>query len=383
MKKYILYLVFLIFFMTGCGNGNSGEDLSTPAGNIILFIGDGMGSEHLKAARWLNGPLFLDGMLYESMTMTASFDGQITDSAAAATALATGIKTDNGIVGLDINLHELTTILEDAKNLGKSVGLVTTVQIAHATPAAFAAHVESRAMMNEIALQFIGAGVDVLFGGGEDEFLPDTLNGCYAESGERNDGHNLIAEAIDAGYTYVCDYSSFNALDPENVTRVLGLFADEGMIRPYSPALSEMTQKAINILSKNPNGFFLMVEGGQIDWASHSNDAVNAINDTIGLDDAVNVAKTYSTIDQDTLIIVTSDHETGGMNVSTVSSGLSGEDGPFFMPGGTLFYVTWETSGHTGENVLTTAHGPYGSLLTGTYENTVIHDVMYNAFYGY
>ena len=140
-----------------------------------------------------------------------------------------------------------------------------------------------------------------------------------------------------------------------------------------------MTQKAIDILSRDPQGFFLMVEGGQIDWACHGNDATNAISDTLGLDEAIVVAQTYASAAGGVLIIVTGDHETGGMAVGLTCSGLPDEDGPFLMPDGTPFYVNWTTKGHTGADVPTTAQGLWASLLTGTEENTHIHDVMYKA----
>jgi len=348
---------------------------------IILFIGDGMGEAHRTAARWSavgqSGALTMDRTPFVGWSRTASANNPITDSAAGGTAIATGIKTNNGMIGQDPDGNPLTTILERAQAKGMAVGLVTTVQMAHATPASFAAHVPDREMMTEIASQMVlTTEVDVLLGGGEDEFLPTTATGCYPELGERTDGHNLIAEATAAGYTYVCDTTTFAAVVPTSTTRLLGLFADEGMPRPFSPSLAEMTQKAIDILSQDPDGFFLMVEGGQIDSAGHANDAANVISDTIGLDEAIALAQTYASTVSNALVIVTADHETGGMSPDLVPSGLPGEDGPFYMPDLTPFYVNWTTGGHTGVDVPTTAQGPWSDLLIGTYENTHIHDVM-------
>lgn len=342
-----------------------------------------MGEAQRIAGRWSaagrNGALAMDAMPYGSWARTASADSDLTDSAAAATAIATGVKTDNGVVGQDPNGRRLTTILERAKAAGLAVGLVTTTHMADATPAAFAAHVADRAKMTEIASQMLAAGVDVLLGGGEDEFLPGSVEGCYSEPGERTDGRNLIAEAISTGYTYVCDAAGLTAVVPTPSTRLLGLFADEGLTRPFAPSLAEMTQKAIDVLSQDPDGFFLMVEGGQIDWAGHVNDAANAIWDTIGLDEAVGVAQSYAATAGEALIIVTADHETGGMSVDLTSSGGADEDGPFYMPDGTLFYVNWSTIAHTGVEVPTTSQGPWSDQLIGVYENTHIHDVMRRA----
>ena len=249
--------------------------------------------------------------------------------------------------------------------------------MAHATPAAFATHAENWHMMTEIAAQMLAAGVDVLLGGGEDDFIPLSEEGCYPHSGHRTDGRNLLMEAINSGYTYVCDEKAFDKVDPSVTRLLIGLFADEGMTRPFSPTLQDMTRKAIAILSKNPNGFFLMIEGGQIDWASHSNDAENVIADVIDLDEALAEAIAYAEENSDTLIIVSADHETGGMSVDLTSSGSPDEDGPFYMPDGTPFYVNWSTTGHTNADVPATAQGFLSEMLTGLNENTYIHDVMF------
>lgn len=352
-----------------------------PAKAIILFIGDGMGKAHRTAARWSaagqSGTLAMDRMPTAGWSRTASANSFITDSAAGGTAIATGVKTNNRMIAQDPDGNPLTTILERAQAKDMAVGLITTVQLADATPATFAAHVPDRSMMTEIAKQMVlTTKVDVLLGGGEDEFLPTTATGCYPQPGERTDGRNLITEAIAAGYTYVCDAAAFATVAPTSTTRLLGLFADEAMPRPFSPSLAEMTQKAIDILAQDPDGFFLMVEGGQIDWASHANDAANAISDTLSLDEAVAVAQAYASIVTNTLVIVTADHETGGMSTALTSGGSPDEDGPFYMPDLTPFYVNWTTVGHTAADVPTTAQGPWSALLAGTYENTHIHAVM-------
>jgi alkaline phosphatase len=353
---------------------------------IVLFIGDGMGDAQRTAGTWYQygaaGSLHMDSMPAAGWSQTASLNNPITDSAAGATALATGYRTNNGFISVDSDLKPLTTILERAQSLGWSVGLVTTTQISHATPAAFSAHVPDRNQMTEIARQMLAAQVDVLLGGGEDEFLPADAVGCYAEPGERTDGRDLIAEAVAAGYVYVCDGSAFAAVDPVSTSQLLGLFADEGMIRPFSPTLAEMTEKAIQILSKDPDGFFLMVEGGQIDWAGHANDAQNVIGDVLSLDEAVVVAQGYAASNPDTLVIVTADHETGGMSVGLESSGLPSEDGPFPMPGPSDFYVNWTTGGHTGVDVPVSVQGPWSALLAGTHRNIYIHAIMHAALVG-
>lgn len=382
----IFFLLLLAGFIFGCGAGQHVSVSSPAAKNIILFIGDGMGAEHRKAARWASvgetGELSMDDMPVTGSIETRSADSAITDSAAAATAMASGVKTNRGVVGLDDSLSFVSTILEDAKSQNKFVGLVTTTQISHATPAAFASHVEDRDLFNDIAEQILNAEVNVLLGGGEDNFLMASENGCFAKAGRRSDGRNLINEFIANGYMYTCDPVSFGLIEPSSTSRLVGLFADGGMTRPFSPTLADMTQKAIDVLAQNPNGFFLMVEGGQIDWASHGNDASNAISDTLGFDAAVEVAKQFASKANDTLIIVTADHETGGMEVSLSAAGLAGEDGPFNMPDGNQFYVNWSTKKHTRSNVPVTSQGPHSGRLTGVHDNTYIHDVMRGAFAG-
>jgi alkaline phosphatase len=206
--------------------------------------------------------------------------------------------------------------------------------------------------------------------------LPLTVTGAYPQVGERTDGRNLIEEAIAAGYTYVYTATDLAAVDPGSTARLLGLFADEGLPRPHAPSLAEMTEMAIDILSRDPDGFFLMVEGGQIDWASHLNDAADVITDTLALDQAVAVAQSYALTATDTLIIVTADHETGGMSVSLAASGLPDEDGPFLMPAGPPFHVNWSSTYHSGADVPVTAQGPWSALLAGSYDNTHLYRVM-------
>jgi len=256
------------------------------------------------------------------------------------------------------------------------VGLVTTTEIAHATPASFAAHVASRNDQIEISSQLLLAEVDVLLGGGEDAFLPISAEGCHSESGAREDERNLVIEALAAGYTTICSVQEFQNLSVGATSRLLGLFAEDGMLRPYAPSLAQMTELAIAILSQDPNGFFLMIEGGQIDWASHGWDVENVINDTVGFNEAVQVALSYAENDTETLLIVTADHETGGMQIEMLPEGLTGGRQELEMPDGKAFKIRWSTSDHTDADIPTTAFGPGSELLSGVYENTHIFYVM-------
>ena len=351
--------------------------------NIILFIGDGMGAVHRAAARWVQvgatDELNMDDLPVSGWSRTASADNAVTDSAAGATAVATGVRTKNGWLAIGPEHSILTTILEYARMEGKSAGLVTTVQVSHATPAAFAAHVEDRNLMDEIAGQMFDEGVEVMLGGGEDQFLPSSEAGCFG-NGTRADTRNLLAEAVAAGYAHVCNAPELEAIDTSATSRLVGLFADEEMGRPYSPGLATMTQRAIEVLSRDPQGFFLMVEGGRIDKAAHANNGAEAIADTLGLDEAVAVGKAFAALAGNTLVIVTADHETGGMGMALLPGPVCvSPNGPFDIEGGGQFCVTWTTAGHTAADVPVTAGGPFSHMLSGSYDNTHIFDGMYRA----
>jgi alkaline phosphatase len=415
MKK-LLSILFVVLMLSGCSDGNPDlqqietensptitatlDEISrvevtptiqvtntiaptiTPRDRprIILFIGDGMGSGHRTAGQYYAvgeareltmNALPVSGWLHPDL-----LDGELPESAAAATALATGQKTISGVISLDSNGNQLKTILEYAQELGMSTGLVSNKYITDATTAAFGAHVESNAMGPEVASQFLEHRVDVIFGGGENDFLPRGVAGCHPEMGKRIDERNLFQEAEDAGYIVICDEQSFDALDPQTDSLVIGLFADENMARPYSPSLADMTRTAIEILSLNPNGFFLVVEGAMIDIASHYHQTQNVFDDVVGLDEAVKVGMEYAELDEDMLIIVTADHETGGLVVNFSPSGYSSEEGPFHMPNGTEFYISWSSGDHTRVDVPVTAFGPVSEKLAGINDNTIVFDVM-------
>ncbi len=358
---------------------------STPAPEtspgIILFIGDGMGTIQRQAATWLglgeNGVLAMDAMPVRGSAITSSANNEVTDSAAASTALATGQLTNNQFLGVNSQKELLVTILELAQNQGWSVGLVTTTQLTHATPAAFAVHHPSRDDTLIIARQMMEKQVDVLLGGGEDDFFSRGEDGCFTGNGRQPKGADLVALAIGEGYSYVCSAEQLAALEPSQTNRVLGLFAGGGMESPYSPTLSEMTQTAIDILSQDPDGFFLMVEGGQIDWAGHDRDAEKIIQDTLSLDAAVTIGQTYALGHPETLVIVTADHETGGMKLNKDGAGSLLQDGPFLMPDGTAFWVDWNLiKGHTSQLIPVTAQGPFSENLSGEFPLTKIFETM-------
>jgi alkaline phosphatase len=390
------------------------------ARNVILLIGDGMGQAHRYAAQLLaagrNGRLAMDRLPYVGQMGTTSADARsfVTDSAAAATAIATGAKTLNGSVSIDIDGQERTTILELARASGRSVGLVSTCQITDATPAAFAAHVPHRADQSEVARQYIDrTRVDVILGGGAAHWypwgatLPPALTAGAPCRGIGSDG-NLVALACETGYEFVADAAGLDAsLDRrrrEPGGPLLGLFAAqeffvqtaEGFGAVYDPpvALADLTSAAIDILDQNPRGFFLMVEESAIDRMAHRNNAPLMLKGVLELDRAVQVALAFAKRAPDTLIVVTADHECGGLAVAgsedqpypyepgggLLDTMLAGEDGPFPVADADYgFVVGWATTGHTAAPVPITSTGPGAEKLTGEIENTDLFPVMTEA----
>jgi alkaline phosphatase len=298
------------------GTNDSAGDTKQAAGeaqaqNVILMVPDGFSDSVSK-----NYSLYKDGEpVWEERDMTtgkvdtSSADAVITDSAAAGTAYATGERTNNGMVGMTPDGESKSSILDEAAGMGKSTGLVATSTITHATPAVFASHVEDRNNYTEIAKQMAeNENLDLMYGGGREHFLPES------EGGIREDGENYIDHAIDAGFEYV---ETERAMEEADGGRIMGLFADDAMNTsmeqsPVQPSLSEMTSSAIDHLSQDEDGFFLMVEGSQIDWAGHANDPAWMMSDTEAFEQAVEEATAYSEEHEDTLVVVASDHDTGG-----------------------------------------------------------------------
>ncbi|WP_188993714.1 alkaline phosphatase [Paenibacillus nasutitermitis] len=372
--------------------------------NVILFVGDGMGTAQRNAIRLatvgLKGSLAMDSMPYTGLLHTSS-TVPVTDSAASATAYASGVKTYNGAIGMDANRSKVKTIMEYAKEAGKSTGIVTTSQVTDATGAAFGAHVEDRSKQSEIALQLITQSkVDVILGGGEDFWYPAGETGMFQDEpsedpSEKSKGTqgNLVNKAKQLGYNYV---SSKTGLQNVKKGKILGLFANEEMFQQkpegegdlYHPvvSLAEMTKTAIDTLSANKKGFFLMVEEEGTDEFAHQNNAKMTIKAGQELDKSVQVAKDFAKKHPETLVLVLADHETGGFSIEEVNAedesgdGISKEDGPFAIANSTFnFVVDWTTSGHTAVDIPITAMGRNADLFTGFYENTEVFSKLMQA----
>lgn len=292
---------------------------AAPAKNLILIIGDGLGAAHLPLARdVVERPLVLDSLLVGAVS-TAAMDSRVTDSAASATALACGARTNNGVVGMDPAGRAVRTIVEAAAAAGRSTGLVTTSRITHATPACFVAHVRDRWMEDEIAAQIAVSGVDVALGGGRRHFLPKPR-------GRREDGRDLEAAWKGAGGVVVTDRAALRGAPADRP--LLGLFNDSHMSyvpdrTPAEPTLPEMTRVALERLARNPRGFFLMVEAARIDHAAHGNDPATVVREVIELDEAVAAALAFARRTPGTLVVVTADHETGGLSLGRAVDGES------------------------------------------------------------
>jgi len=299
---------------------------------VFLFIGDGMSMAQVSAAEVYAkamadktpGFVKLGFSQFPAQGMTTTYDSTsiITDSASAGTAIATGNKTASGVINMDPGkTNKYKTIAEYAKELGWKVGVVSNVSLDHATPATFYAKVPSRGDMYDIAVQMTKSGFDY-FGGG----------GFAQPKGKKGDQPDVIELAKKAGYSFINDAASFRALKPKAGLKVLAVNSvlQDSMAMPYEIdrasddlALADYVSKGIELLN-NPKGFFMMVESGKIDWACHANDAAASIGDTLAFDRAIAKAvKKKKKYPKDTLIIVTGDHETGGMSIGFAGTGYS------------------------------------------------------------
>lgn len=368
--RHFLGLV-LILLLTTCNNrpqSVAGHEKENPPArlekhpkNVILMIGDGMGIGQISAGMFLNGNhLNLENFKIVGLHKSYSSDNLVTDSAAGATAFSCGKKTFNGAIGVSTDTLSCKTILEEAKENDYATGMVVTSTIVHATPASFIAHVDSRQKYEEIAEFFLSGKVDFFVGGGKKYF-----------DRRAKDERNLIEELQKSGY--VC--SDYFQEDFENVKinpdKKFGFFtADEDPLpasqgRDYLPDASGAALKYLK--DQNKKGFFLMIEGSQIDWGGHANNSEFIITEMIDFDKAVGEVLDFAKKDGNTLVIVTADHETGGYSINSGSS-LD------------TIVAGFTTKGHTAALIPVFAYGPGAELFGGIYENTSIYDKMRAAF---
>lgn len=362
-----VYVLFLLLALASAscidqaqfGKSNNTRAVSAQPRNIILMIGDGMGMSQIYAAMTASDqPLVFEKFNHIGFQKTYSANAYITDSGAGGTALATGEKTNNGMIALSPSGDTLTTILELAEQNGFSTGLVSTSSILHATPASFIAHNQSRNNYDQLAEDFLKTDIDVFIGGG------------YANFADREDGKDLVQALRDKDYRVLREM-----VQVQTVTegKLAGLTAEKHNPR-YSEGrgamLPQATQTALNILDNNDKGFFLMVEGSQIDWGGHANDTEYIINETLDFSRAVEKAMAFVESNPNTLLIVTADHETGGMGLN--SGDLQTQK----------VEAAYTTGGHTGVMVPVFAKGPGAEHFRGIYENTDVFKKM-KELYGF
>lgn len=409
--------------------------------NVIFLIGDGMGVSYTSAYRYLKDnpdtkvaerTEFDKYLVGQQMTYPEDSAQNITDSASAATAMSSGVKTYNAAIAVDNDKSEVKTVLEAAKEKGKATGLVATSEITHATPASFGAHDENRKNMNSIADDYYNDlikgkhKIDVLLGGGKSNFVRPDVN---------------LAKAFEKdGYSYVTDK---NQMLKDKNEQVLGLFASEGLPkmidRPSeTPSLADMTSSAIQRLNKDKDGFFLMIEGSQVDWAGHDNDIVGAMSEMEDFEKAYKAAMEFAKKDKHTLVVATADHSTGGFSIgakgiynwygepikaakrtpdfmadaivkgadvektlkqyinqnevkltddeiktvteAAKSKNVTNVDNAIEAIFDNRTNTAWTTGGHTGEDVPVYAYGPYKERFAGQVDNTdqakIIFDLL-------
>lgn len=356
--RVFVFVAAAVVVLSGCAPLTTGADAPTSEDlprNVILMIGDGMGVAHVTAAKVELGDLNMERFTDGGICATFPVGKLVTDSAASGTALATGYKTVNGAISVTPEGRPVETVLERAERSGMATGIVTACSVTHATPAVFMAHVDDRGKDFEIAEQIASTDVDVLFGGGRSYFLPESDT-----RGARQDGRNLL-DGMRERMAVVLSAKDFRELPAEG--DAAGLFADE-QPAPASwrnPPLPELTAKALEILSKEQSGFFLMIEGSQIDWAGHENDQKWLMEEMRDFEETVGIVMDFAEADGRTLVVLTADHETGAYAV------LDGS-----LEEGIVSQHTFGSEHHSAAMVPVLSYGPSSGLFGGITDNTDI-----------
>lgn len=330
--------------------------------NIIYMIGDGMGVAQISATQIAQDyePLNMERATYVGLQKTYSANSRVTDSAAAGTALSTGYKTNNGMIGVTPDSLPHPSIREKAERAGMATGIIATYPATNATPASFVGHVPNRNMEDEIAMYYINNQVDVVIAGGSKRF------------NKRADSLNLFDTLAERGYIIT---DNLDELNDVHSGKVMAL-TNEGSMSSVLDGrdknfLPNATAKALEILSANAkdNGFFLMVEGSQIDGWGHQNNVEGVITETKDFDNAVKVAFDYADTHPGTLVVVTADHATGGLTIVNGNRKFDLHDH--------MVDYAWSTGGHTGEMVPIFAYGAGAKHFTGVFENNEIAQIMF------
>jgi len=319
--------------------------------NIIFLIGDGTGLPQISAGNYVNNnQTALERFSYIGLSKTHSYDQLVTDSAASGTAMACGEKTHNRVIGLDIKKQPLTSLMEICQNKGYKTALLATSTIVHATPASFYAKVSSRYKYDEIAAQLITSDVNYFMGGGQKYFTA------------RKDNRNLIEE--DSSRDYVNSLKAFENSTAEKIGFITADNDPPKIMEGRTPPLPKMLATTLKKLQSEQAPFFLMVEASQIDWGGHDNDIEYVLSEFEEFDNTIQIALDFAKKDGNTLVVVTGDHETGGLVIT----------------GGDVdnneIETRFSTSGHSGIMVPVFSYGPGAKEFKGIYENTQIFQKM-------
>jgi len=355
--KHVLFIILAMGIVSCTGNAKKAPE--RPA-NIIFLIGDGMGLSEVSTGFYFGEePSNFLRFNHIGLQRSSSATHKVTDSGASGTALATGNKTYNGAIGVDTAGVPVTNITELVSGYGWSTGVVATSSITHATPASFYAHVERRGMEEEIALQLLDSEIDFFAGGGIGFFHG------------RSDTLDLFPVAAEKGF--VLDTTALKGTDELTFGKKYGFLLASGGMPPWEGRgdfLPRATALAISELSGDQDGFFLMVEGSQIDWAGHANNTEYMVGEMLDFEKVIGVALDFADRDGNTLVVVTADHETGGFTLSAKTDEESGhadyrEIGPSFA-----------TGGHSATLLPVFAYGPGAERFNGIYENTELFRKM-------
>lgn len=325
----------------------------TEARNVILLIGDGMGLTQVSTAyHFSEDPSNFSRFPVIGLHNPQPTSHKITDSAAGATAFSTGYKSFNSAIGVDADSTARETVLEIAARRGKRTGVIATSTITHATPASFYAHVENRNYHEEIARQFAAAPIDFAAGGGFQYFA------------RREDGLNLLDTLASRGMSWDTTTLDRRLVNEQRYAFLLGPDSLHSMRGGRGDFLPRATEMAISHLSSDPDGFFLMVEGSQIDWGGHANNAEYIITEVADFDRTIGAVLDFAEKDGNTLVVVTADHETGGFALSSLQV-YGKRDYGYLNP-------TFSTGGHTAALIPVFAYGPGAEEFMGIYENSEI-----------
>ena len=374
MKKYMFIFLVLAAAFFSCDTNKKAVITAQPqivekpisgvaknAKNIIFMVGDGMGITQISSGMYSNdNKLNLERVNTIGLHKSYSYDELITDSAAGATAFSCGVKTYNGAIGVGPDTIPIQTILEEAELNGLKTGMIATSTIEHATPASFVAHNRHRNNYEEIALDYLESGCEILIGGGQKSFDRRDM-----------DERNLSEEFTKKGYTIVSHVDkTIDEIDMTDVEKLVFYTADSSPLpvsqgRDYLKPASELSIKHLN--KNNEEGFFLMIEGSQIDWGGHANDANMIITEMIDFDKTIGAVLDFAEKDGNTLVIITADHETGGF---AIQKGSKLND----------LKTAFTSDYHTADLIPVFAFGPGEEDFNGIYENTELYHKMRAAF---